>query len=84
MQCLEIGLEAEQDEVSKGANELKGKKNNLFRKKMLLYGKNRNFKESRMMEMSYLSPERIAISVNIFVQSRTTVVLLSLPSFLEL
>ena len=33
MQCLEIGLEAEQDEVSKGANELKGKKNNLFRKK---------------------------------------------------
>ena len=62
----------------------KGRKIIFSEKKKLLYGKNRNFKESRMMEMSYLSPERIAIPVNIFFQSRTTVVLLSLPSFLEL
>lgn len=34
----------------------KGRKTIFSEKKMLLYGKNRNFKESRMMEMSYLSP----------------------------
>lgn len=79
MQCLEIGLEAEQDEVSEGANELKGKKKKQsFQKMMLLYGKNRNFKENRMMKMSYLLPERVAIPVSIFIQSRTTVVLLFL------
>lgn len=78
MQCLEIGLEAEQDEVSKGSNELKGKKKQSFQKMMLLYGKNRNFKEYRMMKMSYLLPEGVAIPVSIFIQYRTTVVLLFL------
>lgn len=56
----------------------KERKKQSFQKMMLLYGKNRNFKENRMMKMSYLLPERVAIPVSIFIQSRTTVVLLFL------
>lgn len=62
-------------QFGKGASELKGKKI-IFSEITLLYGRNRNFKESRVM--SYLFTERVTIPVHVYVQSRTPVVLLSL------